>query len=239
VFAARYGTTMKSIAIMLGVLGVALAAGCAGTGGAPGMAGPGGGAREPGPVPEGKGRIWLKTGGIAELNFYVLDQRTGEEVYSETPRLPASSPAAYESGVSRPPLHVDLPPGTYSLVVTTDIKDNVQFRNLKIGMGQERSLRIPVGRFQLICADDKGPTQMPFLIYDFNLRTVLGKGMTSTELRYFIAPVGRYKVRIENAPTGRDEIRSVGIAFGQTRHIRIGPAPAKPKPTPGSSQSQP
>ena len=53
---------------------------------------------------------------------------------------------------------------------------------------------------------------------------MLGRGMTSTEVRYFIVPVGEYKVRIENSPTGLDEIRPVQVSMGQTQNILIGTA---------------
>ena len=57
--------------------------------------------------------------------------------------------------------------------------------------------------------------------------------MTSTEVRYFIMPVGEYKVRIENSPTNVDEIRPVQISMGQTQNILIGPPPSPAQPGEG------
>ena len=47
--------------------------------------------------------------------------------------------------------------------------------------------------------------------------------MTSPEIRYFVLPTGRaYKIRIENSPTGVDEIRPVEVRFGSITQVRIG-----------------
>ena len=204
----------------------ALLSGCAATGG--------GTAQAPLPIPEGKGRLILETGGIYEVNFYVIDQETDEEVYSETPRLSASSPSGYERGVRNLPPHVDLPPGLYTVVVNTDIRDDVRIPDVEVVMGEERYVQVPIGRFQIFFWEQRGDSreraQVPFLIYDYSMRTVLGKGMTSTEVRYFIAPVGNYKIRIENSPTGLDEIRPVQVSFGRAQNISIEPPTAT---TPG------
>ena len=58
---------------------VATLTGCATTSGS-------GGGYGPPPIAEGKGRLVLEAGGINEVNFYVLDNETGDEVYAETPR---------------------------------------------------------------------------------------------------------------------------------------------------------
>lgn len=207
------------------LLGLAvLAGGCASTGGAGGGGGGGGIPL----IPEGKGRLLLETGGIPELNFYVIDQATDQEVYSQTPRASGSSPLGYErSGVAKP-IYVDLAPGTYTLVVNTDIKDNVEVHDIPIAAGQDRYASVPLGRFQILYSSLGGDglpsrQQVPFLIYDYNLRTVLGKGMTSTDLRYFIVPAGNYKVRLENSQSGLDEIRPVQVTFGGTQNITISP----------------
>ena len=63
------------------------------------------------PIPEGKGRLMLETGGINEVNYYVLDGETGEEVHAESPRMAASSPIGYETGYRSLPQFVDLDPG--------------------------------------------------------------------------------------------------------------------------------
>ena len=208
---------------------VAAIGGCATT------AGSGGGGYGPPPIPEGKGRLMLETGGINKVNYYVLDEETGEEVHSETPRLAASSPIGYETGYGALPQFVDLVPGNYLVVVNTDVDDSVE-KEVEILMGQEVYTTIPIGRFQVIFSDSQGRSQVPFLIYDYNLRTMLGRGMTSTEVRYFIVPVGEYKVRIENSPTGLDEIRPVQVNMGQTQNILIGPPPSPAQPGEGGGE---
>ena len=213
---------------LVGVL-VAVVAGCATTGGS------GGGGYGLPPIAEGKGRLMLETGGINEVNYYVLDEETGEEVHSESPRMAASSPIGYETGYRSLPQFVDLDPGTYRVVVNTDIEDSVE-KEVEVLMGQEMYATIPIGRFQVIFSDAQGRSQVPFLIFDYNLRTMLGRGMTSTEVRYFIVPVGEYKVRIENSPTGVDEIRPVQVSMGQTQNILIGPPPSPAQPGEGGSE---
>ncbi len=191
-----------------------LASGCATTSG-------GGGG--PAPIPEGMGRLILDAGGINELNFYVIDQDTDEEVYSDTPRLSASSPAYYEMGAQEFRLMCDIPPGLYTVVVNTDIDDNVEIRNVEVRLGEERYVPVQVGRFSVrFTGGEELGRQIPFLIMDYNMRTVLGKGMTSSEIRYFIVPAGRsYKVRIENSPSGLDEFRPVEVTYGGITHITI------------------
>lgn len=212
---------------LVGVL-VAVVAGCATTSGS------GGGYGMP-PIAEGKGRLILETGGVNEVNYYVLDEETGEEVHSESPRMAASSPIGYETGYRSLPQFADLDPGSYRVVVNTDIDDSVE-KEVEVLMGQEMYATIPIGRFQLIFSDAQGRSQVPFLIFDYNLRTMLGRGMTSTEVRYFIVPVGEYKVRIENSPTGVDEIRPVQVSMGQTQNIIIGPPPSPAQPGEGGSE---
>jgi len=201
--------------------------GCASTGSSAGYGPP--------PIDEGKGRLMLETGGINEVNFYVIDNETGDEVYSDSPRASASSPIGYESSYGSFPQYVDLPPGSYLVVVNTDVEDSVE-KEVEIYMGQEAYVTIPVGRFQLIFFEGSERRQMPFLIYDYNLRTVLGRGMTSTEVRYFIVPTGEYKVRIENlSSSGSDEIRPVQVNMGQTQTINIGPPPTPGQPGEGNA----
>ena len=201
--------------------------GCASTGSSAGYGPP--------PIEEGKGRLMLETGGINEVNFYVIDNETGDEVYSDSPRASASSPIGYESSYGAFPQFVDLPPGSYLVVVNTDVEDSVE-KEVEIYMGQEAYVTIPVGRFQLIFFEGSERRQVPFLIYDYNLRTVLGRGMTSTEVRYFIVPTGEYKVRIENlSSSGSDEIRPVQVNMGQTQNIIIGPPPTPGQPGEGNA----
>ena len=201
--------------------------GCASTGSSAGYGPP--------PIGEGKGRLMLETGGISEVNFYVIDNETGDEVYSDSPRASASSPIGYESRHGAFPQYVDLPPGSYLVVVNTDVEDSVE-KEVEIYMGQEAYVTIPVARFQLTFFEGSERRQVPFLIYDYNLRTVLGRGMTSTEVRYFIVPIGEYKVRIENlSSSGSDEIRPVQVNMGQTQNIIIGPPPTPGQPGEGNA----
>ena len=228
----EYTQVQKWLLVGALVAVVAVVAGCATTGG-------GGGGYGLPPIPEGKGRLILETGGINEVNYYILDEETGEEVHSESPRMAASSPIGYETGYRSLPQFVDLDPGSYRVVVNTDIDDSVE-KEVEVLMGQEMYATIPIGRFQIIFSDAQGRSQVPFLIFDYNLRTMLGRGMTSTEVRYFIVPVGEYKVRLENSPTGLDEIRPVQVSMGQTQNILIAPpSPAQPGEGGGEGAAQP
>lgn len=207
-----------------------LTSGCATTGGSQYL---------PPPIPEGKGRLILDAGGINQLNFYVLDQETEEAVYESTPRMSASSPGAYESSSQEFGLSVDLAPGIYTVVVNTDIKKNVELKGVEVKMGLEEYLRVPVGRFQLIFSGgDQFGSQMPFLIMDYNMRSVLGRGMTSSEVRHFIVPEGIYKIRMENLQAGLDEIRPVEVVYGRITPLNIAVGTGQPEqPGSGSDQS--
>ena len=196
-------------------------------------AGGGGGGYEPVPIPEGKGRLTLQAGGINQLNFYIEDAATGDEVYKDNPRMSARSPSAYDSGAEVPRLTVDLPPGTYTVVVNTDIDDDVEIDDVQVQMGQEIYVPVRVGRFQIqFQGGDTFGSQMPFLIMDFNMSAVLGKGMTSSEVKRFIVPEGRYKIRIENSPAGFDAQKRVDVNFGQITQVVISAeAPQQPEAT--------
>jgi hypothetical protein len=191
-------------------------------------------------IPAGLGRLVLETGGCGQVNFYVLNLATEAEVYSETPRQPGSSPAGYERGGQTVPQMCDLPPGHYSVVVNTDVNDPVQISDVEVVVGETRYASVPVGRFQLMYYDQTGTRgQVPFLIYDYGLNAVLGRGMTSTEAKYFIVPAGNYKVRLENTPSGMDEIRPVQVSFGGTQNISIGSATVTPTEQQGSGTPTP
>jgi hypothetical protein len=207
-----------------------LSSGCATTGG--------GGQYLPPPIPEGKGRLILDAGGINQLNFYVLDQETEETVYETSPRMSGSSPGAYESGSEEFGLSVDLAPGTYTVVVNTDINKNVELKGVEVAMGQEGYLRVPVGRFQLIFSGgDQFGSQVPFLIMDYNMRSILGRGMTSSEVRHFIVPEGVYKIRMENLQAGLDEIRPVEVVYGRITPLNISIGGGQPE-QPGAGADQ-
>ena len=183
----------------------------------------GGGGTEygPPPIPEGKGRLFLEAGGIQELNFFVEDSETGEIVYEDMPRASAFSPSAYERSWSENRLVVDLDPGIYDITVNTDISDSIVERGVAIQMGQEAHVVVRVGRVQVMVTGSQGFSQIPFLFMDYTMRTVLGRGMTTSELRYFILPVGSYKIRMENSPSGVDEMRSIEVAFGRPTPVVI------------------
>ena len=196
---ARYAVALLSLATLLW----GCAASTAGAGNAPP------------PIPEGMGRIYLDAGGINELNFYIADQETDEEVHSDMPRLGAGSPIAFERGGQAYRLRADLAPGLYTVVVNTDIEDNVEVRDVELAMGEEKYIPIPVGRFMVRAIGDTGPLQVPYLITDYNMRAVLGRGMTSPMVNYAIVPAGRvYKIRMENLPSGVDEMRPVEVRYG-------------------------
>jgi hypothetical protein len=201
---------------LAGLLACTWLAGCASTGAG------GGAAYMPPPIPEGKGRLTLQAAGINELNFYVLDDATGDEVYEDMPRISSRSPSGYDSGAEDHNLTVDLDPGTYTVVVNTDIDDDVAIEGVEVLMGQERYETVRVGRFQVHFQGDNSPgAQTPFLIWDWNMSTVLGRGMTSGEVRRFIVPEGRYKIRIENSASGFDVIEPVEVNFGRITQVMI------------------
>lgn len=180
------------------------------------------GGQAPPPIPEGKGRLIIEAGGIRQLNYYIVDQDTDEEVFADNPRSAGFSPIGYETGSQATNLVQDLLPGMYTIVVQTDIEDFVKVRDVEVVMGEERYATPQIGRFMLRVLTDNGAIQIPFLITDYNMRTVLGKGMTSPEVRHFFVPAGRtYKVRIENSPTGLDEIRDVQVNFGGITQVEI------------------
>ena len=199
------------------VLAGAWLSACASTGGSGGAS-----AYLPPPIPEGKGRLNLQAAGINQLNFYVVDDATGDEVYEDMPRMSSRSPSGYDSGAETNRLTVDLPPGSYTVVVNTDIEDDVVIEDVKVLMGQENYVNVRVGRFQVqFQGDSVMGSQMPFLIWDWNMSTILWRGMTSSEIRMFIVPEGRYKIRIENSSSGFDVIKPVEVNYGRITQVFI------------------
>jgi hypothetical protein len=194
----------------------------------------------PPPIPEGQGRLFIDAGGINDLNFLIIDDETEDEVYSQTPRMSARSPIAYERGSqSGMPIQVDLDPGTYRIEVNTDIKQSVTIEDVVVVMGEEVFKRVPVGRFQVLFTGGEGfGSQVPFLIMDYNMRTVLGNGMTSTEVRHFVVPEGVYKIRIENSPTGLDEIKHLEVFFHRVTPINFSPPAGPEQEVPGGTGDQ-
>ena len=206
---------------------------CASTSGSGGAS-----AYMPPPIAEGKGRLSLQAAGINQLNFYVVDDATGDEVYEDMPRMSSRSPSGYDSGAEENRLTVDLDPGTYTVVVNTDIEDDVVIEDVKVLMGQENYVNVRVGRFQVqFQGNALLGSQMPFLIWDWNMSTVLGRGMTSSEIRRFIVPEGRYKIRFENSSSGLDVIRPVEVNYGRITQVHI-TTPTQEDPEPEQPQQE-
>ena len=199
------------VGIVLVLLG--LIAGCATTGG--------GAEREVPVIPAGKGYLVLEAGGIEELDFSVFDQETGKKVTQ-----------LYG-------LHTYLDPGIYRVEVATDFTyegfKSVVLDDVEIVAGQEKHVKVPVGRFMINVIQEReqqpfgsGKIRLPFRVYDFGRRTVLlDRGMTSTQAKYFIAPLGTYKVEL--TPRSFDEtgsridhiIRPIEVRFGMLYPVTI------------------
>ena len=204
------------------VLLAALVAGCATTGG--------GSQYMPPPIPEGKGHLLLETGGIPELNFYVIDQETEDEVYSFTPRASARSPSAYERAGRESRLQAYLDPGIYTVIVNTDFGETIEIPDVVVGLGEEKWVPVQVGRFLLNVTRDGVPAQVRFLLYDYNMRSVVGEGLSSTQLRHFITRTGVYKLRIEMLASGIDIHRIVEVNMGRVTPIIVELEPQEEEP---------
>ena len=178
------------------------------------------------PIPEGKGRLILEAGGIPQLNFYIVDATTGEEVFADAPLQSAYSPSAFTYGMPETNLLVDLDPGIYDVTVNTHISDSIEINDVEIAAGGEHHKMVRVGRFHLNYRSEFGG-QVPFLIMDYNMRNVLGKAMTSRDVRHFIVPEGLYKIRIENSASGVDDQRPLEVGFGRITHIQMGEPPSE------------
>jgi len=190
--------------LILGILGVLA---CAATQGPPQQA----------VIPPGKGELVLEAGGIEALDFTVYSQKDGRQI-------------ARIYG-----LRTYLDPGIYKIVVQTDLEDEIEIEDVEIVAGQERHVRVPVGRFMVnvfgATAGQEGMArriQIPFLVYDYGMHKVLGRGMTSLQVQHFIAREGMYKVRV--TPTivtsgGQtmlhDIIRPVEVRFGAVYPVTI------------------
>ena len=197
------------VGVVLLLLG--LIVGCATTGGGPG--------REVPAIPAGKGHLVLEAGGIEELDFSVFDQETGEKVTQ-----------LYG-------LHTYLDPGIYRVEVETDFTyadfRNVVLDDVEIVVGQEKHVQVPVGRFMINVIQESDQTQqlfssgrirLPFRVYDFGRRTVLlDRGLTSTQVKYFIAPIGDYKVELTpRSGSSIDHIiRPIEVRFGRPYPVTI------------------
>ena len=176
----------------------------------------------PPPLPEGKGQLLIEAGGIMELNFSVINQETQEVVYSTSPRPSPLSPSAFQRQLRESQLKTYLDPGIYTVVVNPDFEsDIIEVADVEIVQGERKWVSVQIGRFMVIVTREGQPTQVRFVVYDYNMRSILGQGMTSTQVRHFVARPGIYKLRIENMATGTDEIREFQVNMGSVRPVRI------------------
>ncbi|HID94659.1 MAG TPA: hypothetical protein EYP53_01190 [Candidatus Latescibacteria bacterium] len=166
-------------------------------------------AREVSPpqIPAGKRMLVLDSGGIESLNFAVFDRKTNEKVL-ETYGL-----TAY------------LSPGTYRIVIQTDLDQPVVIDSVEIAEAEEMHVRVPLGQFLITVYEDildqqgnvsKRITPHPrFSIYDYEFRKVLGKGTILSPVKRYIVPVGDYKVSIYLPGTNEGRIvRIAEVRFG-------------------------
>ena len=168
-------------------------------------------------IPPGKGELVLEAGGIESLEFTVFSQEDGKQV-------------ARIYG-----LRTYLDPGIYKIVVQTDLEDEIEIEDVEIVAGQERHVRVPVGRFMVNVfgvSSQQGVgarrVQIPFLVYDYGMRKVLGRGMTSLQVQHFIAREGMYKIRVTPTITTtggqamlHDIIRPIEVRFGMVYPVTI------------------
>ena len=167
-------------------------------------------------IPPGKGHLILEAGGIENLKFRVFDQATDQKV------------ADIYSGWK-----AYLDPGTYRIVVETDLDDEIELEDIEIVEGQETHPTVPVGRFMVIVlADQEGGTgsrkvRYPFVVYDYEMKTVLGKGMTSLQVEQLVAPEGVYKIRltprtsVEGQESIHDVIKNIQVQFARVYPLTI------------------
>ena len=206
--------TFVRVGMALILLGIV--AGCATTGG---------GERAVPVIPAGKGVLVLEAGGIGELNFSVFNQETGKKEGS-----------FYG-------LDAYLKPGRYRVEVETDFTypdlRRVVLDEIAIIEGQEKHVIVPVGRFMInvMQQSDAGGNQkvrLPFRVYDYGRKSVLlDRGMTSTQVKHFIAPVGTYKVELtprilsERGSHIEHIIKTIEVRFGSVYPlmIQLGEAP--------------
>jgi hypothetical protein len=192
-----------------------------------------GGEEQPPPIPVGKGQIILDAGGISLLNYRIVDQVTGKEVIVEQGRgRRAMSTRAVERGTEASNLQQFIQPGTYRILVGTDLErdEEIEIDDVQVNLGETKYVPVPVGQFNLIVTsptDDPtspgGQLQFPFKIWDYNKRTLLGRGMTSTQVKYFVAREGLYKVSIEPNPGSNvgELIQEVRVQAGRVFPVRI------------------
>lgn len=157
-------------------------------------------------IPAGKGRLTLVLGGIEQINFSIYDKATSRKVTDLFG------------------LQTYLDPGTYKLVVQTDLDQSVVIDNVKVTADQETPVQVQVGRFMVQIVEEQQQQQqqqatqsmsrklqLPFVIYDYNLKKVLGKGTTSYQVKHYIAPVGVYRLRIQPSISSQGQVTKTEI----------------------------
>lgn len=162
---------------------------------------------QPPSIPAGKTMLVLEAAGVESLNFTVFDQGTGEKVTE------ASGLMAFVS------------PGTYKVVIQTDIDQPVVIDSVKIRTELEKHLQVPVGRFIMTVSeeytDEQGDKKISrirprFTIYDYTLSRALAKGVTTFPPKRYVLPLGDYKVNIELMGTLEQRIiKEAKIRFGR------------------------
>lgn len=206
-----------------------------------------GGEAQPPPIPAGMGQIILDAGGISLLNYKIVDQATGKEVVVEQGRgRRAMSTRAVERGTEAPNLQKFIQPGTYKILVETDLErdQEIEIDDVQVGAGETKYVPLPVGQFSLIVttsgSDPSAPSaqvQYPFKIWDYSKRGFLGRGMTSTQVKYFVAREGLYKVSIEPSPGSNlgELIQDVRVQAGRVFPVRIDISSPGTTETPGGA----
>ena len=200
----------KKYPLLLGAFFILALGGCASSTGS-----------APPTIPEGQGHLILEAGLINQVNWYVIDQETEDEVHASMLRPNARSPSAYERGYQPNTLHTYLDPGIYTVFVVTDFGEPLEYADIEIRLGEETHVPIRIGKFMLNFTIDGEARQMRFLLWDYSFRHVIGEGMTSTQVRHYITQPGRYKVRIEQLASGLDEQHDVEVSQGRVTPLNI------------------
>ena len=93
--------------------------------------------------------------------------------------------------------------------------------DVEIRAGLETLKMVRVGRFQVIMSGSLG-SRLPFVLMDYNMSNVLGRGMTTPDVRHFIVPEGHYKIRIENSASGLDAQRPLEVSLHTIAYVDQG-----------------
>ena len=196
------------------------------------------GGSAPPPIPEGKGHLILDAGGIKQLNFSVIDQETQEVVYSVAPRPSPLSPRAYTRNLRQSQTHTYLDPGVYTVVVNTDLEsDTIEIPDVEIVLGEVKRVPVQLGRFMVNVVRDGARSQVRFVVYDYQMRSMLGQGMSSPQVRHFVARPGLYKIRIQMPDQQVDKRRDLKVSMGAVTpiFIELGPSASQDAGEAGAS----